>query len=74
MFVLWYPVPFMSLWRWPVLVLKYGLAVFGAYLLIALYVDRWGVAAGLWFLGAPLVFGLVRGLMAYRQSSTPAPR
>lgn len=64
----------MPLWRWPLRLLKYGLALFGAYLLVSLYLERWGVAAGLWFLAAPLVYGVVRGVMAFRTPSNPAPR
>lgn len=59
--------------RWPLRLLKYGLALLGAYLLVALYIDRWGGPAAIWFLVAPLAYGLIRGFRASRPSS-PAPR
>lgn len=65
----------MALPRWFLNIVKNGLALFGAYLLVSLYLERWGGPATIWFLGAPLVYGLWRGLTAFRApTSTPAPR
>ena len=42
--------------------LKWMLVAFGAWLLIGLYLERWGISATVWLLGAPAVYGLIRGL------------
>jgi hypothetical protein len=46
--------------------LRYGLAAFGAYLLIGHFVLTWGPLGAAWFLGAPLIYGLGRGLLGHR--------
>lgn len=57
--------------RWLYLTVKWTLVALGAYLLVGWYVVTWGWAAGLWFLGAPFVYGLIKGWP--RRSGTPAP-
>ena len=42
-----------TLWH----ILKYSLAAFGAYLLIALWTDRWGLWTTIWLLAGPFAFG-----------------
>ena len=53
------------LWWWPLrtlyLLIKWTLVALGAYVLVGHFVITWGWAAGLWFLLAPLVYGLYLG-------------
>ena len=52
-------------WAFPTrllyLAVKWSLVALGAYLLLGLYVTRWGWPAALWFLLFPLAYGLWRG-------------
>lgn len=58
--------------RWPrparygYLGVKWTLVVLGTYLLFGHFVMTWGWIGALWFLGAPLIYGLGRGLMGHR--------
>lgn len=52
-------------WRWLYLGLKWFLVVMGAYCLVGNYVLKWGWMPTLWFLGAPLIYGLARGLSGH---------
>lgn len=42
--------------------IKWCLVALGAFLLVNLFVDRWGWPAAVWFLGAPAVYGFLRGI------------
>ena len=53
----WRLVPFRSLY----IFVKWSLVGLGAYVLIGHFVITWGWAAGLWFLLAPLAYGLYLG-------------
>lgn len=59
-------------WPWPLrglyLLVKWTLAGIGAYLLVGHFVLTWGWFAGLWFLIAPFLDGLVQGLKASEPS------
>ena len=43
------------------LIVKYSLAAIGAYLLISLWVERFGALTALWLLVFPLAYGLYEG-------------
>lgn len=47
--------------RWPFLAVVGLLVVLGAYVLVGLYLERWGLAATVWMLGAPFVYGAFSG-------------
>lgn len=49
--------------------LKYVLVAWGAYLLVMLYIQRFGLATALWL----LVFPLIWGFLSYFSDSTPPP-
>jgi hypothetical protein len=53
--------------------LKCGLAGLGGCMLIQLYADRWGSAAGLWFLGALFIYTIAKSLIASRPSPPRLP-
>lgn len=58
--------------HWPLvgrvgyLTVKWSLVSLGAYLLVGHYLTTWGVAAGLWFLIAPALYGVYLGLTERR--------
>lgn len=58
--------------RWIPLSLFYALAAMGAVLLVAHYILEWGLAAALWFLIVPFLYGLYRGWPS-TPSSRPGP-
>jgi len=47
---------------------RYALAALGAWLLAALYIERWGLATVIWCLVFPAVTGLVDGMLTIRAS------
>lgn len=53
---------------WPVFAriayrtVKWSLVALGAYCLVGVYIQRWGWAAGIWFLAAPVAWGVYQGL------------
>ena len=60
--------------RWMRVLLKYSLAVLGAYLLVGHYVLTWGWSAAIWLLAMPALYGLWLGWpTGSPPPSTPAP-
>lgn len=51
--------------RWPYRALKWTLVLLGAYLLIGWYVVTFGWLTALWFIAAPLAYGILRGLQGH---------
>src|SRR5688572_27592798 len=47
----------LRVFRWPKLLLKWSLVLLGAWCLLYVYVERFGVYAALWFLLAPVAYG-----------------
>jgi len=47
--------------RWLYLFMKWSLVSLGAAMLCSTLIQKWGWAAGVWFIVAPLIAGLVQG-------------
>lgn len=58
-------------WRPLWLGFKWSFAGLGAYLLVGVYVEKWGWPATIWFLGAPFGYGVWRGIEQLRASGSP---